>query len=1470
MNKRNHTLSRKITAILLTAAMFISFLPSGAFAEPGDETMINGGTAVVTDGDGQSNFNNDEGVSDASENESDVVTDPTEEGSQPPVENNAGTVNINDSMTQEEVDALVEGASTIVVSAGDYGLGEEKNHIKLTLSEGNQTVQLEENGTYHRLMIVVLSEGNILQANGATVDGDVSTVYNQSPMIYIPYGSLELEGTLSIVGHDYGVILGYTNAADESATLSLAENATLNITGCQSVNGNSSYDGGIVCKGEDYFSYVDTQGDGTRGSAIATKGKGNNHTSIVVGAQAVLNAENNTGAGVYSVNVRNFTLDVQSDASVNFNKNGQGICMNTDFSGSVNVNVDHAVLNIKENKSNGITGQNMPYVLNVENEAKVHVDDNGAIGVNNFFIKVDGTGSELSVSGNGSHGATNVALDVTNGAHAVFDNNAYIGLNITKYNEGKSSTDISDSIVQANNNGGPGIRFYVGGGETNVSNSKVFTNGNGGGENTYGYAVKPGDSGYWAGIVGKGKVTLTNSFITSTSAGGYSLYNDASAAAELYISGTDVVAFAGTESASNMDVFDDWNSQGNTGRTYVTGGSLQADSQNITKGFEQSLNQKIPEVDGTTDKEAVQYGAPINQYSTALTRFDLHQDRNTIVHQDVNTFNVSDPNGDEYEYTFRYNTDEEDLTGTGGNAYVWAPVTIIHYDATEGSINDFGTSQEGDKTIDSTRGDGSSLNNTPIGDDESFIDATDYTICGNSLALSEGTLPTASRMGLSFSGWYYAVGDDAKKAAEYAESENFEALYSLLQENGRQFDASTLTSDDNEDIENITLYAVWSKEKITITPADITVYTGGTGYDSVMTGEGEVATEADGLPTPGYLITLSESVNEKYFNGDSTAADLSGKIRFVYDGDGDGQYTTKDQDRVWNLAMYSEGQSQTAIGEDGIARYVYRMDADSLSGVPIRMLFSNDGEEIISDDFNISLENGLYRTYDMTIYSGLLNRDAIKAQVLVDSNEDGKYSEDEVVIDGLDVEVGTAKLTVRGTTNAEDIGAVGNDTDAVAENDHHITAVAADDTQYYINESQVEVDPAHVSLLSDALVETDPLKDYMVEHDIAENDENYEYRYLDLVDNTNGNAYVTATNPVDVYWALPEGADRDDDFRIVHFNELDREYDDLDAMLEGNEPVIYTLDDGLDVVTIAGETYLKFSTDSFSPFVLVWDENNEQPPVDPPSGGDDDTDTDEPNPDDTPDLNTKDHFSYIVGYPEDYRTGEPSENEDLWPVKPQGNITRAEVATIFYRLLTDEARDENWTRENNYTDVDEDDWFNTPVSTLSAMGIVGGYEDGSFRGNNPITRAEFAAIASRFFVETGFTYDPDTFTDVTGSEWFADALATAFEHGIIGGYPDGSFQPNKAIARSEACSIVNRTLDRIPHEDHLLPESVMRTWPDNHRGAWYYADMQEATNGHEYEWFKENGKNYEEWTDDLPEIDWDEVERELEASHGVR
>lgn len=258
----------------------------------------------------------------------------------------------------------------------------------------------------------------------------------------------------------------------------------------------------------------------------------------------------------------------------------------------------------------------------------------------------------------------------------------------------------------------------------------------------------------------------------------------------------------------------------------------------------------------------------------------------------------------------------------------------------------------------------------------------------------------------------------------------------------------------------------------------------------------------------------------------------------------------------------------------------------------------------------------------------------------------------------------------------------------------------------------------------------------------------------------------------------------------------------------------------------------------------TWQKKPTPPPVDPRDDG-------KPH-----DLNTEDHFSYVVGYPVDHRTGLATDDVDLWPVRPEAGITRAEVATIFYRLLKEDVRDRVTSDVNDFSDVASGDWFNVTVSSLAQMGVIAGYEDGSFRPNAPITRAEFAAIATRFFAERGVTYNEGLFADITGDEWFADVVAAAADRGLLGGYPDGTVRPNTTITRAESCAVVNRTLDRRPDAKHLLPAGEMRVWPDNPADGWYYADMQEATNGHEYRWLTIGKNKIEDWTAILPDNTW--------------
>ena len=223
-------------------------------------------------------------------------------------------------------------------------------------------------------------------------------------------------------------------------------------------------------------------------------------------------------------------------------------------------------------------------------------------------------------------------------------------------------------------------------------------------------------------------------------------------------------------------------------------------------------------------------------------------------------------------------------------------------------------------------------------------------------------------------------------------------------------------------------------------------------------------------------------------------------------------------------------------------------------------------------------------------------------------------------------------------------------------------------------------------------------------------------------------------------------------------------------------------------------------------------------------------------------LNGDDHYAYIQGYSDG-------------SVRPNANITRAQVATIFFRLLTDEARAEYLTETSPFHDVAPDAWYATAVATMEAMGIVEGRAPAVFDPEAPITRGEFAAIAARF---DSAPYDgADRFTDI-GGHWAAEYINQAAVKGWVEGQPDGSFAPDRSISRAEAMTLVNRVLGRLPETaDDLLDGMI--TWPDNPPGAWYYLAVQEATNSHDYG--RKADTVHETWTGLQPVEDWTRYEQ---------
>lgn len=217
-------------------------------------------------------------------------------------------------------------------------------------------------------------------------------------------------------------------------------------------------------------------------------------------------------------------------------------------------------------------------------------------------------------------------------------------------------------------------------------------------------------------------------------------------------------------------------------------------------------------------------------------------------------------------------------------------------------------------------------------------------------------------------------------------------------------------------------------------------------------------------------------------------------------------------------------------------------------------------------------------------------------------------------------------------------------------------------------------------------------------------------------------------------------------------------------------------------------------------------------------------------------LNGDDHDAYVIGYPDGN-------------VHPQGNISRAETATIFFRLLKADTRDGNLTAENVFADVANGKWFNKAVSTMAKLGIVKGRSAETFAPDAPITRAEFAAICARF--NTKPTNTSNSFSDISG-HWAEAEIERAVAFGWIAGYPDGTFRPDTYITRAEAMTMINRVLCRMPQDEKDLLRTMV-VWPDNKPTDWYYLAVQEATNSHE---FARKGAVNEKWTKLTSAPDW--------------
>ena len=596
---------------------------------------------------------------------------------------------------------------------------------------------------------------------------------------------------------------------------------------------------------------------------------------------------------------------------------------------------------------------------------------------------------------------------------------------------------------------------------------------------------------------------------------------------------------------------------------------------------------------------------------------------------------------------------------------------------------------------------------------------------------------------------------------------------------------------------------------VEIKPADITIYMGGDGYEGAVDAGGNELGVTSGFPVPGFTIEPAADIA----NFDPTEAVLT--------------YENDNVLRSWHIVPY-DGE----IGDGMTSHGIYRFEPTEGSNTAVRMQFEKTvngiGTGEIATDVNFVIEDNLGQDLLMAVYGESIEMGYVK-----------------LVYDGVKYAITTENgtLKVRSTTDSPEYGEVVAQEASVPIGESGV--VAPEGTTYYINNSDVKVsEDAGVKLLFDDIIEQNSASVSNTQLLINRADSElggasatrrYEAKYLDLVDTSNGNAWVAADKDITVYWPLPAGTGWSTNFTLLHFEGLHREMGVDDVAGHINSCTVTSVP-----IENTG-THIKFTVSraGFSPFILVWDEYNT--PITPI-----------PEPDNSPvGLNTEDHVAYIIGY------------ED-GTVRPGANITRAEVATIFFRLLTDETRESYWSQSSGFTDVASGAWYNNAVSTLTRAGILDGYEDGSFRPNASITRAEFTKIAVSFFKHVvGASSNP--FNDVPDSAWYAEFVKAAAELGLIDGYEDGTFRPNAPITRAEACTIVNRTLGRAPDKDNLLPEHEMLTWPDNSRDAWYYAQIQEATNSHDYQWLGA----IELWTAKLAERDWDALEKEWSNAYSA-
>ena len=663
------------------------------------------------------------------------------------------------------------------------------------------------------------------------------------------------------------------------------------------------------------------------------------------------------------------------------------------------------------------------------------------------------------------------------------------------------------------------------------------------------------------------------------------------------------------------------------------------------------------------------------------------------------------------------------------------------------------------------------------------------------------------------------------------------------------------------------LWAVWGYDEdedgvadineVVITPADITIYTGGNGYGGVTDADGDIITDTNnsGLPEPGYHIDLPANIQTWLGNG-TTAENLATILRFEYNV----EEGTAAGTRNWEM-KYAGVYATDASGDP--LRYVYTLEpSDDGNGkkIPVRILYK-DGDTIVDDDKIEMSATAAHEEYTMTINPGELDQNKIQAKLT--KGDESKT---------LNVFIGTGKLTIRSVVEKED------NTSVIAANESSVTgneiAAVGNNASYVVNDSEVSIDVTNnadrVQLLVDKVsgnTEFDEAMENASRTRAGMSDGACETAYLDLVDTENGNTVVTLSRgSMDIYWPMPENANAEGTFKVVHYVGMDRE----STVDTGDLPTLDSVqvlqgDKQVSVVTTGGQQYIKFSTDSFSPFALVYE--TKDPGTGPDTDPDDDKDDDDHytggggndnDSDPTGNLSIEldvnggdDSFTFTV-YLTD-KDGDDLKNNFYFNGDFTGTIGSGDEITLEggdkivirnlpegtrYEVIIETADGYTYVIDGEEgiirTGTNEAEFTATRTVPLADPSVTGvsrwlnvtdhiayltGYPGGAFGPDNSMTRAEVAQMFYALLNNKNVTITK-TFPDVPANAWYATAVNTLASLGMVSGDANGNYRPNDPITRAEFCVIALA----FAYE----PDNAVCYFSDVSRSDWFYTYVAQA------------------------------------------